>query len=108
MTASATSTACAPVGATPSLKDRIRVFLTEAGLTRTESWVRRVARDYVRVAIPGTPINLFIATRVVLSLDERQHVAARPDLRFLLSYADPTGETAARNVDRERRRGGAG
>lgn len=71
---------------------------------RTESWVARVSRDYARVAIPGTPIGVFIATRFALDSVERRRLAERADLRYLLSYADPTGETAVRNVMREQKR----
>ena len=85
-----------------SLCDRIRDFLSFAGLERTESWVKRVSHDYARVAIPGTPIDVFIATRIAMSPAERRRLAERSDLRYLLSYADPTGETAIRHVMKER------
>lgn len=95
--------AFAPEGEAPTIRDGIRAVLAHAGLTRSNSWVHRVSRDYARVAVPGTPVGMFVATRIALSRDEARHVAGRPDLRYLLTYADPTGETAARNVDRERR-----
>jgi len=100
----ATVDAFTPEGEAPSLRDQVRAFLDEAGLSRTNSWVHRVSRDYARLAILGTPIGMFIATRLALSSVERRALAQRADLRYLLSYADPTGETAARNVDRERAR----
>jgi hypothetical protein len=99
----ATIAVFAPEGETPSLRDQIRGLLTEAGLSRTNSWVQRVSRDYARIAISGMPLGIFIATRLALTAIERRHIAERADLRYLLSYADPTGETAARNVDRAAR-----
>lgn len=98
-------TAFAPEGEateTKSLRDRIREFLSFAGMARTESWVHRVSRDYARLAIPGTPIDMFVATRIALSESERRRLAERADLRYLLTYVDPTGEAAVRNVMRER------
>lgn len=97
--------AFAPEGVAPSLREQIRAFLESAGLARSNSWVHRVSRDYARTAIDGTPIGMFIATRIALNPAERREIAQRADLRYLLSYADPTGETASRNVDRERARG---
>ena len=77
-------------------------MLADAGLTRTDSWVQRVSRDYARIAVPGTPVGLFVATRLALTTQERRALAERADVRYLLSYADPTGEEAMRNVMRER------
>lgn len=94
--------AFAPEGEAPqqgkTLRACIREFLDSAGLVRTESWVTRVSRDYARLAFDGMPIGTFIATRLALSDVERRHLAERADLRYLLSYADPTGEQAIRNV----------
>ena len=105
MTGQSVSAAFALEGEAPtSLRDEIRAFLDEAELVRSNSWVHRVSRDYARVAIPGTPIGMFIATRIALNSVERRSLAQRADLRYLLSYADPTGELAARNVDRQRSR----
>lgn len=101
MTATVTPNACSPEVAAPSLRDQIRAFLAQAELHRTESWVQRVSRDYARIAPKGTPLQVFIATRIALTLEEHAVVAGKPDLRYLLSYADPTGETAIRNVMRE-------
>jgi hypothetical protein len=97
--------AFAPEGEAPqatSLRGQIREFLQTSGLERTESWVQRVSRDYARLAIPGTPVGVFIATRIALNPVERRRLAERADLRYLLSYADPTGETAVRNIMRDR------
>lgn len=104
MMPSATTSAFAPEGEAPSIRDQIRSYLDGAGLARTNSWIHRVSRDYARLAVDGMPIGMFIATRLALTAPERRRIAERADLRYLLSYADPTGETAARNVDRERSR----
>lgn len=103
MTATLTPNACSPEVAAPSLRDQIRAFLAQAELHRTESWVQRVSRDFARKAPKGTPLQVFIATRIALTVEERRHVSGREDLRYLLSYSDPTGETAVRNVMREQR-----
>ena len=87
-------------GEAQSLREQIRSFLAGAGLSRTNSWVQRVSRDYARIAIPGTPIGLFVASRLALTSVERRDVAERADFRYLLSYADPTGEAAVRNIMR--------
>lgn len=87
---------------TKSLRDRIREFLSFAGMVRTDSWVHRVSRDYARLAVQGTPVDLFVATRIALSESERRRLVERADLRYLLDYMDPTGERAVRNVMRER------
>lgn len=96
--------AFAPEGVAPSLREQIRGFLAEAGLDRTDSWVHRVSRDYARTAITGLPLGMFVATRLALTNQERRLVAERADLRYLLSYSDPTGETAVRNLTRRSRR----
>lgn len=107
------TTVYAPEGVTPphhttgrdadrdTLRDRIRRCLAHTGIDRSDSWVHRVSRDYARIAIPGTPVDVFIATRLALSAPERRRLAERADLRYLLSYADPTGETAIRNLTRQ-------
>lgn len=99
-----TPAAFAPEGEAPSLRSMIRDVLAHAGLTRTESWVHRTSKDYARMAIAGTPVEVFVATRIALTAAERRQVAERADLRYLLSYADPTGETAVRNVMKEQNR----
>ncbi|KAB1648405.1 hypothetical protein [Pseudoclavibacter endophyticus] len=66
-----------------------------------------MSRKYARTAIPGTPVRLFVATRIVLSLEEHRHVAGRADLQHLFGHADPTATTALANVARESRRGAA-
>ncbi|TAM68155.1 MAG: hypothetical protein EPN48_11725 [Microbacteriaceae bacterium] len=98
--------AFAPEGVAPetrSIRDQIRDFLDSAGLVRTNSWVHRVSRDYARLAIQGTPVWLFVATRLALNAQERRRIAQDEDLRYVLTYADPTGETAVRHVMKDRR-----
>lgn len=64
------------------------------------SKVTRLCRDYVNVvAGKGVPFGAYLANAVALDADQRR---AFDSLYYRLSYADPVGEAATRNVDRER------
>ena len=78
-----------------------RTLLEACGVDRGGNWVSRTVRDYLAAPVK-VPFGLFLAARVELSAEQRRRLAEREDLRYLLSYADPTGETAMRNVMRER------
>lgn len=62
--------------------------------------ITRLVRDYTNlVAGKGVPFGTYLANAVALHADQRHAFDA---LYYRLSHADPTGEAAARNVDRER------
>ncbi|HEY4267242.1 MAG TPA: hypothetical protein VGM94_03525 [Galbitalea sp.] len=80
------------------------LFLEAAGVHRSVSWLRRTVRKFSASAVGGMPFGMFLAAQLELNSRQTGFLAERADLRYLLSYADPTGETAVRNVMREQRR----
>jgi len=78
-----------------------RALLQACGVDRGANWLSRTVRDYLAAPIGGLPFGLYLAARVELSAQQRRALAERDDLRCLLSYADPTGESAVRNVMRD-------
>lgn len=85
-----------------SLQRDARLLLDACGVHRGGNWIARVVLDYLAAPIQGLPFGLFLTARLELSDEQRRRLAESADLRYLLSYADPTGETAIRNVMRER------
>lgn len=79
------------------------LLLDACGVQRSPSWVSRTVRDFLASDLRGMPFGMFLTARVELNSMQRRALAERADLRYILSYADPTGETAVRNVMRERR-----
>lgn len=74
--------------------------LDRAGLTLAPSRVTRLCRDYVNtVAGKGVSFGAYLANAVTLDASQRH---AFDSVYYRLTYADPTGETAVRNVDRNR------
>lgn len=74
--------------------------LAASSVRLSPSKVARLCRDYVNlVAGKGVPFGAYLANAVMLDRDQRRTFDA---LYYRLSHADPTGETAVRNVDRER------
>ncbi len=89
--------------ATPeSLTRDAHRLLDACGVARSPKWVQRVVRDYCSASASGLPFGMYLANRVELNAQQRQAVLDRSDLRYLLEYADPTGETAVRQVLREK------
>lgn len=87
----------------PSVETLLRETQTQldrAGIRMSPSKVNRLCRDYVNiVAGKGVSFGAFLANAVVLDASQRRAFDA---VYYRLTYTDPTGETAARNVDRER------
>ena len=74
-------------------------ILYAAGVHRSASWVARTVRQYVsHVSGKGFPFGVYLVNRVQLNAEQRLAIRSRPDLAYVLDYADPTGETAVRNV----------
>jgi len=89
--------------ATPeSLTRDAHRLLDACGVARSPKWVQRVVRDYCSASASGLPFGMYLTNRVELNAQQRQAILDRSDLRYLLEYADPTGETATRNVLREK------
>lgn len=80
-----------------SLVRDARLLLEATGVARGSNWISRAVRDYLAAPV-RIPFGLFLSARVELSALQRRVLAERADLRYLLSYADPTGESAVRNV----------
>ncbi|MGV8973375.1 MAG: hypothetical protein ACOH10_13720 [Rhodoglobus sp.] len=74
-------------------------LLAACGIERSRSWTSRTVRDYVSSAI-DYPFGAYLLNRVQLNAEQRRIVRADNELAYLLEYADPTGETAVRNVTR--------
>ena len=81
------------------LRDASRL-LEACGVVRSGSWLNRTIRDYLSAPVVGMPFGVFLTARLELNALQRRRLAERADLRYLLSYADPTGETAIRHVMR--------
>jgi hypothetical protein len=73
-------------------------LLDVCGVTRSRQWLSRTVRAYLDAPAQEMPFGLYLAARVELNNDQRQLLAEREDLRYSLTYADPTGETAMRRV----------
>lgn len=74
-------------------------LMDRIGANRSQSWVSRQVRNYVK---SGRGLfGPYLLKRLQISDERRER---DPELAYLLAYADPTGETAVRNVMREQRR----
>lgn len=95
-------TQAAPAGTTNSgsTEELVRAthgVLDHYGVGISPSKVSRLVRTYQRtVAGNGVEFGDWIANNVLLLAAQRHLVA--DELRRVISYADPTGETAVRNV----------
>jgi hypothetical protein len=78
------------------------LLLDTAGVVRGHNWVARTVREYVASDWRALPFGMFLAAKVELNEAQRRVLAERADLRYLMTYADPTGETAVRHVMKER------
>lgn len=68
------------------------------------SKVSRLVRQYkYRVEQNGFPFEAFLVNSVQMTEQQRRRLLADPAVARVISYADPTGETAARNVDKGKR-----
>ncbi|MFF5323943.1 hypothetical protein ACFY2Y_09465 [Janibacter hoylei] len=72
-------------------------LLGRAGVTLSPSKVSRLARDYIAARPPCT-FRTYIARNAAPAVA----TLPLPSRRHGLEWVDPTGETATRNVDRER------
>ena len=85
----------------PQVAERLlrdtRTTLDRFGINWSPSKASRVVRVYMhRVQGNGYDFGDYIATQVAVSEMQRQVIA--DELRKVVSYADPTGEQATRNV----------
>jgi hypothetical protein len=103
--------------ATSQTQHLIRVahcLLDSLDLTMSPSKISRLVRRYQTHVQPaadgvrpgrwrrGWSFLEFFGTACQLTAEQHRRALANPELAYLLCYRDPTGETAARNVDHER------
>lgn len=101
--------AASPAGNWDSGKERdtllkvAHTVLGNCGIEMRPAKVRRLVQTFQhRVERNGFAFFDFLANSVALSAEERRRALADPDLQRVISWADPTGETAVSNVLRER------
>ena len=83
------------------IRDANRI-LEYCGVTLSPSKVSRLARDYKRRVEPnGFSFARFLLNAVEMTAAQRAEAERHPDVIRVIAYADPTGEAAARNVDKE-------
>ena len=71
----------------------------------TQRVTRLVRQFQSRVERNGFAFFDFLANSVQLDSATRRRALADPDIQRVISYMDPTGETAVRNVMKEASRG---
>ncbi len=80
--------------------------LATLGVDRSRSWIMRTIRAWQRASIP-VPFGDALVVRLQLNAQQCADVYARSECRYVLEYADPTGEAAVRNVMATRPQRGA-
>lgn len=74
-------------------------LLAACGVHRSRAWISRIVRDYASsIAGTGFPFGAYLLNRVEMNAEQRRAAMNDPEVAYLLEYADPTGETAVRNV----------
>ena len=73
-------------------------LLDTCGVIRSRQWITRTVHAYLNALTQEKPFGLYLAARVELNNVQRRLLAEREDLRYLLTYSDPTGETAMRRA----------
>lgn len=77
------------------------LILRNCGIPMSPANVSRLVRTYKSQVEPnGFPFVDYVVNTVEMTVMQRRVVA--DELTRVIGYADPTGETAARNVDRSR------
>jgi hypothetical protein len=78
------------------------VVLGGCGVEMSPSKVSRLIRQFeARVLRNGWTFFEFFANAVQLSAEQRRRALCNPEVARVISYLDPTGETACRNVMRQ-------
>ena len=93
-----------PAGGSTSAEKLIQaahLILGNCGISLSASKVSRIVRSYQRdVARNGFGFFEFLANSVHLSELQKRGALLNPDVALVISYADPTGESAVNNVMR--------
>lgn len=96
---SPTSEHAAEVRAPKLMRDAMSL-LAACGITRSPAWVSRTVRNWHRQH--ALPFGQYLLEAVQANDAQRRAVAEDSSLVYCLTYWDPTGEAAMRNVLRER------
>lgn len=82
-----------------------RIVLDNCGHPMGQNQLSRLVRTFQsRVERNGFAFFDFLATSVQMNERQRWQALNDPDVRRAIAYADPTGDTAVRNVMAEARR----
>ena len=83
------------------LKGIARTVLWNCGVDMGPSKIHRLCCKFVnRVHGNGFDFFDFLANQIELTTEQRRTALANPDVQRVIAYADPTGETAIRNIER--------
>lgn len=97
---------CAELGSASEadLKHLARVICVDCGIAMGVNKINHLVVRFKRTMPTGSAWTffLFLTNELKLSEDRRRALLLQPDIYRRIAYADPTGETAARNVDRHR------
>lgn len=88
----------------PSTESLTRIahsVLDHFGYEMTRSHISRLVRRY-EATVTGWSFFDYFANAIALDSYQRQQALLDPEIAQAISYADPTGETAVRNVMRDR------
>jgi hypothetical protein len=93
-----------PGGEVQRLKAAAGTILRNCGFEYGPNRINRLVTTFVgRAERNGFAFFDFLANAVRLTAEQRRRALADPDVSRVISYADPTGETAVRNIAREAR-----
>lgn len=83
----------------------VHLILANCGIEMSPMRVKRLVRQFnTRVARNGWSFLDFLGNQLQLSAEQHRQLRCNLDLARTISYLDPTGNRAARNVDRKRER----
>lgn len=95
------TTSAEATGQTEQLIRYAHIILTACGRSMSANRIVRVVRDYQRcVERNGWVFWDFITTAMQLDLERKAQYESDPDIYRTITYHDPTGEMAVRNVMR--------
>jgi hypothetical protein len=103
-TASTSGGSTSTAANTQTLCRHAHVIAAAAGIPVGPSKVSKLVRRYeAQVAHNGWPFWYFIANALMLTAEQRAHLAVDPEVTRIWPHRlDPTGEDAVRNVYRQR------
>lgn len=78
-------------------------LLANCGVSISPSKVSRMVREFKhRIEKNGFPFEAFLVNTVQLTAQQRQMMLTDPEIARVISYSDPTGESAVNNVVKSR------